>query len=512
MNDALPSLLTEAEVQLCERLAEVEVANAATPHWWAANLNPDAGWLPGSDSANPLSTTARLVAWCRTVAHVLRCAVYKGYRIYFLCPPALRRRLRRRLATEGHGCEIIRTWVDGRTWESPGAPYQDTYWHDFVDNVAERCDNLVILAEAEGDEKHVAECFRHANDGSPICVPYEFFLTPWTILKAAWLAVFASCRVPAGLSVGKRDVTGHIRRQIRSPRNGGERFSNYCQYFSAVQIFRRLQPARFWYLWENAVWEKMNLLARCQHSPTTRMVGYQHASMILSLLRYYPGTAAEEHALHPDRIVTTGQMPIHILEQFGHYPDGLFSVGGSLRYRHLFDKGSPEVPNGTPNTIGIAGNIDAGTTAAMLASIESVFELDPNVSVVVKFHPNCGYEEIRGHLPKFNWDRTRVVTELADFWEAVDILCYAESTICFEAAMLGLPIVCLDTGQGRKADNMFYSENYKWIIDRGAAILEVMRVVGTMSKAERRSQIDAAREAVKAYFTPPETATMAGFY
>jgi hypothetical protein len=59
---------------------------------------------------------------------------------------------------------------------------------------------------------------------------------------------------------------------------------------------------------------------------------------------------------------------------------------------------------------------------------------------------------------------------------------------------------------------MFYSEHYKWIIDRGAAILEVMREVGAMSKADRRSQIDAAREAVKAYFTPPEAATLAGFY
>ncbi len=263
--------------------------------------------------------------------------------------------------------------------------------------------------------------------------------------------------------------------------------------------------------YENHSWEQLTNLFIKSKYPDTKLVGYQHSSIVLKELNYFPSIYERNILPFPDKILTVGEGATSILEEFGNYPPGKLFSGCGFRYSSMMNHQIRERTRG--NSILVAFPIGKEASIEILSFfLENQRNFLP-YSILLKFHPVLKPEEIikelRDPLPNnFKVFKTSSVDQLL---KNADIVCFSQTTVGLEALFQGIPVICIEIDPFYPSDPIFRFNDLKWTVHNPDELVQALYEIQTMNDEEFRSKQLSARRYLERYFFPVSDDAMEKF-
>ena len=128
-----------------------------------------------------------------------------------------------------------------------------------------------------------------------------------------------------------------------------------------------------------------------------------------------------------------------------------------------------------------------------------------SVPIVLRFHPLTPEETVKEAMGQQSWPaniESFSEPKMEDFLNSIDIMVYSHSSACFEAVMIGVPVIFMDTGQGLTGDRMFNNRHLKWHAADAEELAARVTEIGRMDHRTLMHERQLARRYVENYFHP----------
>jgi hypothetical protein len=245
----------------------------------------------------------------------------------------------------------------------------------------------------------------------------------------------------------------------------------------------------------------MLLAAVRTHSPSTRLVGYQHASLTPKHLNFVfePGEAS--YTPLPDRVVTMGDVTRSFMESYGRFPSRLLATGCALRRA----SGSSVAPKAQPVRVErllVTLATDFKEYVGVFRFLEKALPALTGVTVRLRPHPVFPLEEAEKRWGPFGFKYEADSAPLAESLEWADVVIYASSTLGLDAVSMGIPAVYIDWGDYLAVDPIASLTQLKWSISRPEELSDVLEAIKAMPPSQFSALQKDAREYAAAYSVP----------
>lgn len=246
-------------------------------------------------------------------------------------------------------------------------------------------------------------------------------------------------------------------------------------YFTIKNIINRYTIKKFIYTYENNIWEKFTLLQLRKSSPETKIIGHLHSVVPESALNFFVSAEEDMMAPLPDKIVTPGQEPAAILNEYGCYTKTIIQVGSSLKFAKVFSniKKIKEVKKHL--LIGMEG---IPQSIEMINYALSQMEQLPDWNITLRTHPILPLDSIYDKLifskeleKRLEFSSNKPLNQDLDQSGA---MIYWGSTLCFEAIMYGVPLINYQTEHQLSFDPLFKMDTFKHIVNKDSSLILVL--------------------------------------
>lgn len=202
------------------------------------------------------------------------------------------------------------------------------------------------------------------------------------------------------------------------------------------------------YPFENQPWEKMLCLAAKELDERIKLVGYQHSTVPLLLLSYFPGAGEASDTPLPDYIVTNGEHTLNLLKNAG-YGQAQIVNGGALRYEYLHNNSGNTIidvlveSDKTHKTVLIALSYSRVLAAELLLAVFSAFADPQEVEArfLIKPHPWVPLENLGIPLPPMPAHFQRTDKPMSELLRETHVVLYSSSTVGLEALLADVPVI-----------------------------------------------------------------------
>lgn len=428
----LNSSTQEALVFLCENkaLRKCLIKNVSDSRKWEINRVESLGHAIPEEFRN-----------------ILGIVVYKGYFLLSsICRLLLARCYRlnqipgERLR-EGEGLILLHNWVDPRSFDANGE-YHDNYFGGLAPHLRNKGESVVIIP-------HVLFTVPYRQTLKKLAQSTEHFLVAESFLTIAdVLRVFIKTvlNIPTkrvypafeGIEVSEI-INDDFRRDWLVMRTASS-----LLLYEAVKRWKSagIPIDIFIYAYENHVWEKAYCLALRKFYPSTKIIGYQHATVPKMLLNYFFAKDELPVLPFPDKVITSGKYTENLFKESGYDPEKVV-CGGAIRYTSLVNKEKHTMvrKEASNPVILVTPSIDRNETIELVWKGLRAFGQMNKYKIVFKFHPDCPYRSIAktpGILPGHFIVSDKPVGELL---QESHLLIYTCSATAIEALALGVPVL-----------------------------------------------------------------------
>ncbi len=204
--------------------------------------------------------------------------------------------------------------------------------------------------------------------------------------------------------------------------------------------------------YENRSWEKMLLQGFYESSPSTILIGYQHAAITKSHTNFVIGREELEILPLPHKILTTGPLVKDWMSASGNYPPNIIESACALRQPSLSIQTLPERQQRI-NQILIVLASSLEESREMLTFVDKALSQSDDFHVKVRPHPT-----IPLNLP-IPFDVSTASLDKDLNW--AELVLYCSSTVGIEAISRGIPTIHIDIGAFIDNDPMFESNLLK---------------------------------------------------
>ena len=343
-------------------------------------------------------------------------------------------------------------------------------------------------------------------------VPVEMYVSIREVMLDAWRVLSRRAVVEKDHYIEGINVTPLINAELRRS------FNNICpfQYLHHAFVRGLLRKASiecFIQTCENNPWERMSIMALRKYSPSTRILGYQHAVVPQASANMFAGAGETSVAPLPDMILTTGAEPRRIMERYGDYRESQLTESCGLRYEYLQDLPEQDRRRSGRTVLLALEGIPAVCRMVeyVLREIGSLDEYD----IIVRTHPVLSFDEIRklisrDVLSEAKYRISKGVDLRADV-DAADAVIYWGTTVSMEALKAGKPVIHFDTGSVLSYDPLFECSSLKWKVSERDSLEGILREVFALNDDEYKNQAGNARSYLSEYFYPVTSGTLARF-
>lgn len=266
--------------------------------------------------------------------------------------------------------------------------------------------------------------------------------------------------------------------------------------------------------YEGRPWERALIKGIQQIKKDVPIFGCQHSVLPQAASDMFLSPHEQKIPL-PDRIITTGAVPVEILKKYGAYPSEKVHAGCALRYQYLHHI--------QPST-----RLEKSAKNKVLVALCGVYEILPLVRYVLEQAPRCMATElvIRTHpvlpfqkiLDALNYSsalpENLQISEgkgLVDDIKMTDVVLYWGSTVALESIRLGRPVIHFDTGSCFIYDPLFDLHEFKWTVNQFQPLEPVIDTICTLPHESFQQLWNKAREYVQAYHYPLTTSRIQSF-
>lgn len=377
---------------------------------------------------------------------------------------------------------VIKTFIYDRSFSQDGT-YRDAFFGS-LPNFLKQKTPVLLFAVILGNYKKCLELIRTSQ--SQLIVPLEAFLLPIDILKAMVNVLFSFIKIKKPVYFFDHDVTDLINNELMRTGNGIT-FYQVLHYSSTKRFLQVFSTRTFLLTYENNPWERMCILALRKYAPLAKIIAYQHTVVHHSAANIFPSQYEKLHAPMPDKIFTVGKVSKDIIERYGDYEKGLVEPACGLRFESFFttlrikEKSQPIKRILVP----LEGVIEA---YKLVNYVLRELKNERQYEICIRPHPAldlgrlmCYFEDSLSALPQV---RISSNTSSREDVEWADVVVYWGSTVALEAFILGVPVICYDSGSILNYDPLFECQYLKWAVCEHEPLKQVIDKIEQISKED----------------------------
>ncbi len=391
---------------------------------------------------------------------------------------------------------VVRTFVYNHSFAD-----NDTFRDPFFGRLPEflrQQRETVIFADFLGNFKSCLKKVVHCPNF--VIFPFEYFLTLRNIMEALKDICLCHLNIRSELFFFNYNVSDLIKNELKRTFNGIAIYQ-YLHYAAVGNLLKKISADKFFMTYENNPWEKMSIIAIREKSPRTEIIGYQHAVIPQAAANMFISPKEIGFIPMPDRVLTTGEEPLRIMEEYGAIKGG--EPACALRYEYL-------------NKVSQSSRLHSGNILLALGGIVEVYEMvnyvlsqlkdDPRFHVIIRPHPVLPIDRLKRKL-KYNIRKisnleiSKGISVQKDI-ERSDIVIYWGSTLALEALSMGKPVIHFNNGFILSYDPLFRFSRFKWVVSTNNSLSKVLEEIKNLSDEEFYKRQREARNYLRKYFYP----------
>lgn len=399
------------------------------------------------------------------------------------------------LSSEG-AYYVIKSFVYDRSFTEKG--YKDAFFGPVVEELSSRR-KIIIFVNILGSLNFCLDQIR--KEKSHYIVPLDLHISLFEILCECWRACFYKIKTEKPCLFAGNDVGEIIEDEISRSLNEVDPYQA-LHYQATRKLAKDFKITEFLLTFENNPWERMSIMALREVSPSTKIIGYQHAVIPQSALNMFVSQEEIGQLPIPDRILTVGQEPKRIMDEYGCLPQETVQISCGLRFEYLF-----KLPQ-----------FERKTERVILLALEGIVEVYQMVNFVIGQLKNSDFKilirphpvlPVKAFKPMLDFDLDKMANveissslSVKDDIEKSCVVIYWGTTVALEALWMGRPVMHFDMNLGLNYDPLFRCSHLKFNMDtKKSLIVQLERILG-MDQNKFIKERDSAREYLQQYFYP----------
>lgn len=403
---------------------------------------------------------------------------------------------------------ILRSWFYNKSI-SEDRDYKDAYFGKLPQYLNEKIDDFVVVA---GILQNYSEMIKRISNYEDILIiPQEYFISYYDYLRITLRSLIYRIKIDKGAIIDEIDVSYLTNKEIQKNYTNYEIRNNLIYYCIVENLTKKIKVDTFLYTFENHSWEKLSNISFEKYSPSTKMVGYQHAAISKYYLNFYPSTYEKDIIPLPNKIISFGSETKKIMEKYGSYEKNLIQEGCALRFDYLYN--SNLIKRDVKNTIFVPLTISPTESADLIKFVNKSLKKNDKYKILLRTHPANPIQKIQCHLD-FKLDDRFVLSKnpkMIDDLVLSDIVVYTSTTVSAESLMMGVPAIHLDLGGIINVDPMFECKHLKWTINEPNDFLKIIKEIYNMKDEKYKKEQKLARDYISKYFAPVNEKTLKVF-
>jgi hypothetical protein len=252
--------------------------------------------------------------------------------------------------------------------------------------------------------------------------------------------------------------------------------------------------------YENNPWEKICILSLREYSPSTKIIGYQHAVISRASANMYISKEEIPFIPMPDKVVTTGDITKSILEKYGSYPRNSIKSSCALRHEYIYELKMKDFTRSCKILVALEGVYEC---YKLVNFVFNALSNTKDFQVIIRTHPARPFDRIKNDLC-FDIDSHTNYSvsnqkSLKDDLSEVDILIYWGSTVSMEALMMGIPVIHVSLDDIVTVDPLFDCSHLKWTVRNVEELQEVILQIYNLPEQSYLDQYNEAKSYIEKY-------------
>ena len=408
------------------------------------------------------------------------------------------RQYSRRWLTKNKEFYVIKTFSYPNSWDSTG-DYTDSFFGCLPRVLSKDKDVLVLSYHWQGYREFIKRIFW---EKTLVLLPVEIFLKGGDVLRAVWRILAFQIPIAADLKFRGLDVSDILRFELARTTNGIQIFQ-LLHYDATRNMLKQLRVGTFLFTYENNPWERMCILACRDQSPSTKVIGYQHSVVPQAALNMFVHPLEKNIVPLPDRILTTGEIPLSIIQYYGDYSRIPVKSACALRYEYLTQiKPNPRQKSQGRVLLVLDG---INQTQQMLKFVLGQLGGHSHYQLRIRCHPALPWSLLSNKFhfdvskyPNVDISKDALQEDLA--WS--DMIIYWQTAVVLEAMSMGKPAINFKPSDILSYDPLFQSEALKWTVSEQGRLLDAIAAIEDMDESSHQKQLEQALAYKSQYFYP----------
>ena len=430
------------------------------------------------------------------VRHALM--VKNGINLYFksvLARLYLKRKSFSKIALEQQSCFLIKSHVYEKSFNKNNH-YYDQFFGKFAKSICNQKD-VLFLVHIHGNYRRVLKNIKENEEYN--IVPFEYFVKFINICSAIYKIYFARIKIE-NISFYGFDVTEIVYEEIK---RSGIVLTHWLMHECVKNMLNLFVVERAYLTYEGIAWENMFIMSMREHSPLTKLFGYQHAVVPQSSAGMFIGKSEKYIKPLPDKILTVGTEAKNIIIDHGHYSDNFVESSCALRYEYL-NKIVPKVRHQTSSILVALEGVPE--VYRIVNYVLSHAERLKKFAITIRTHPIFPWSKICPNviydLNSFSNVSLSSKNSVIDDLNQADICIYWGSTVSLEALSMGIPLIHYNMQTILSNDPLFRCNTLKWTVTDNDSLAEVVESISALDDDNYSQQTQQAREYISRYFFP----------
>jgi len=377
---------------------------------------------------------------------------------------------------------------------------------DFLNNNGK----LLIIVKIIGNYKICIDkimCYKKFN-----IIPIEYWLSLNIIVKSFFKIIFCPIikEIPDELYYRDINVSSIIKLELFKKFNDVP-INQYVYYDMILKCFNNCNAEQYIHSYENNPWEKMAISAIREISPSTKIIGFQHAVAPQSSVNLFNSKYEINKMPLPDKIVCVGKEPLDIITKYSSKSMDDLTIGCGLRYEYL-EHLSKKVRSNIQDILVVPEGITNVST--MLNFVIKELSNNNRYKVVIRFHPALKYESLKNKLNIDLFQTSNISISKLSLEEDLlnsDLCIYWGSTVALEALSMGIPIVHYNMKTHLSFDPLFRCNYLKWKISNNESLIKLIETIDSLDDDDFSFQMKHAKKYINNYFYPVNDKNMSNF-
>lgn len=386
--------------------------------------------------------------------------------------------------------------------------FHDPFFGRLPDFLIENKKNVIVLVGVLNNYKTTIKKLAKCNNY--FLVPQEYFLNYTDVIRVALDTFFNKIKLNERIEFFNLDVTDIVQEEIDKDYRESNRIS-LLQKYVIKNMLEQFNINTFTTTYENNPWEKVCFLSLRKYSPSTKIIGYQHAVVTIASANMFISKEEKSIIPMPDKIITVGTITKRLMEMHGCYPEERIVAACALRHEYIY-----KLKKKDP--------VRTNTILAILEGVPECYKLanfvfnslkDSPYKIIIRTHPERPYEKIRRDLCFEIGEQNNVSLShskhVKDDLMASDIVIYWGSTVSLEALKMGIPVIHVDLEDMISVDPLLDCKYLKWTVKDTLELLEVISGIYSLTEEEYKEQHSKAEAYIESYLQKVTTGRLQEF-